>query len=616
MIKRTIFYVGIAAAIALAVYAYFHFSNSGTDLETPHLTYLPGDAQWIVEYNDHSQFEYDLQNLSTALGICTAGEGYRSILKSLDKEEFEKATMAISNCADPSTTLIVQTGQNLKGLEANGWMCKKQAKGIWSIFNKDVGSANDPALNNLVTYLKPTNKQRVITKENGIYSVHEISEIEGKMHLSGFVLDPGALSGQPAQEVDHRSFAEVLPGSVSSFQWSSMNASDGELKDNELKEHLIFGSKGKKFVALKMKIKTDKANTTFKNSNSKIAAVGNSQWLNDFIPEMKSATYYSLFKDWIICAASQGALEDYANAIDNGNWLSSSYYAELKDNLGMNISSLEYEKMDQGKWKLEQNAFANNDAYYNVVDIYSGEFKSSVASAQTTNTEETETITIVEVSGEPFEFVNHYTKATEWVIQDEDLSLVLMTKERAVIFKKKLDSPVMGEFKMVDALGNNKFQIAFNTENYIYLVDRKGRDVENFPIKLSATASNELAVVDYEKNENYRLLIALENGEVLNYKINGKKVSGWKYNAGTKAIIYHITHLKLGKKDYLFTLNEDYDIQLLDRRGIVRHPLEEQPKGLDSFAFEIFEKNNIQESGIRYQSNGQQVEFVFGKGRS
>ena len=62
MIKRTIFYVGIAAAIALSAYAYFHFSNAGVDTETPHLAYLPGDAQWIVEYNDYSQINYDLQN--------------------------------------------------------------------------------------------------------------------------------------------------------------------------------------------------------------------------------------------------------------------------------------------------------------------------------------------------------------------------------------------------------------------------------------------------------------------------------------------------------------------------------------------------------------------------
>ena len=123
-------------------------------------------------------------------------------------------------------------------------------------------------------------------------------------------------------------------------------------------------------------------------------------------------------------------------------------------------------------------------------------------------------------------------------------------------------------------------------------------------------------MIDYEKNENYRLIQALDNGKVENFTIGGSRVKGWKYKTVEKAVIYPITHLKLGNKDYLFTLNEDYEIQLLNRQGQVRHPLDDQPKGLDSFAFEIFEKGNIQESGILYNSKGEQKEFVFGKGSS
>ena len=334
---------------------------------------------------------------------------------------------------------------------------------------------------------------------------------------------------------------------------------------------------------------------------------------------MNNANHYSLINGWVLCANKSEDLSAYAKLIAESNWSNSNSYSSISEKMGMNLASVEYNFSDEGSIEIVQNVFTKEGQHYNIVDVLDSdnlvlaEKKNEEVEREENPPSENES----EINfAEAFTFVNHYTREKELVVQDKENNLLLMSKDHQIIFKRKLDGPVIGQFKMVDALKNNKYQLLFNTGNKIYLIDRKGRDVEHFPIKLDSPASNELAVLDYDGDKNYRLFIGLDNGEIRNYTIKAKRVNGWKYQKREKAIIYPVTHLRLGSKDYLFTLNEDYEIQLLDRKGKIRHPLEQQPEDLENLAFEIFKESKIQNSGIRYMVNGKEKEFVFGKSSS
>ncbi|MEM7161409.1 MAG: hypothetical protein AAF487_03115 [Bacteroidota bacterium] len=622
MLKKLVSYSLLGGAIAIGAYAYFHFN---ADQKEGHfsLDYLYPNADYIIELNAPDQGNLPLTSLSNILPqACKANKDYPQILAALDAAQFQKAYLAVFNC--DKTCLLLESSQNLNRLDIPNWEIKKAAKDRWLIQDGDILTDDNLNYDQLSSFLKPIKNARAIVKnKEGIYSVHEIQNEKDNFHFTGFVLDESNKKMAGAN-MDLNAVTALLPKACDQFVWQALAEEDTEFKENELNEFIHFsipnGSREVSYTALRMKINSNRAQKTFKVANSSIGSIGNSKWMEDQIPQMKLASHYSLFRDWIVCASSKDDLETFARVIKKGGWNKNADFPLFQSKLGMNLNSLEYKKLDGGAMEIVQNVYTTEGQHYNIIDVLDPNDDIQLAD----NLEQPEPIEpdnfelreIADSPIEPFEFINHYTRAIEWVIQDDDLNLVLMDANKEIIFKRKLDSPVMGDFKMVDALKNNKYQLLFNTEKFIYLIDRKGRNVENFPIELDDLASNELAVLDYEQNQNYRLVIGLDNGSVLNYGIDGKRIKGWKYEHSDKAIIYPVTHMRMGSKDYLFTLNEDYEIKLLDRRGKERHPLQAQPEDLDNLAIEIFKENSIQNSGIRYKANGQEKEFVFGKASS
>ena len=120
-----------------------------------------------------------------------------------------------------------------------------------------------------------------------------------------------------------------------------------------------------------------------------------------------------------------------------------------------------------------------------------------------------------------------------------------------ILWKKEVDGPILSAIYEVDLLKNNKIQYLFNTQKAIYLVDRNGNFASNYPIKLKSPATNGIAVFDYEKNKDYRILVACENKSIYNLKIDGKAIDGWKFEKSKHAITKTIQHEVVDGKDYL-----------------------------------------------------------------
>ena len=165
---------------------------------------------------------------------------------------------------------------------------------------------------------------------------------------------------------------------------------------------------------------------------------------------------------------------------------------------------------------------------------------------------------------------NHYTNASEIFVQDTGNNIYLISNKGKILWKRKIDEPIESAVTQVDVFRNNKLQLAFNTKNNIYIIDRNGKDLTNFPIRLPDKASSELAILDYEKNKNYRLIIATNDGQILNYGIKGNRIKGWDYTNRKVAATQKITHLSIKNKDYLIAVYRDGSVKALDRKGNIR----------------------------------------------
>ena len=116
------------------------------------------------------------------------------------------------------------------------------------------------------------------------------------------------------------------------------------------------------------------------------------------------------------------------------------------------------------------------------------------------------------------------------------------------LWKKKIKQPVLGQISQIDIYKNGRLQLIFNTRNKIYVLDRNGNNVKQFPKTFNDPITQPLSVFDYDNNKNYRLLVT-QGSELLMYDKNGKKVNGFKYKKSNNSITSKPKHFRILNKE-------------------------------------------------------------------
>ena len=182
---------------------------------------------------------------------------------------------------------------------------------------------------------------------------------------------------------------------------------------------------------------------------------------------------------------------------------------------------------------------------------------------------------------------NHVTKNLDIVVQDAKNNLYLISKDGKVIWKKKINQPILGQISQIDIYKNGRLQLIFNTKNKIYVLDRNGNNVKQFPKTFNDPITQPLAVFDYDNNKNYRLLVT-QGRELLMYDKNGKKVSGFKYKKSSNNISSKPKHFRIINKDFIvFKIGNK--IKILNRKGRERININDD---INFSNQNIFEYNN------------------------
>lgn len=236
------------------------------------------------------------------------------------------------------------------------------------------------------------------------------------------------------------------------------------------------------------------------------------------------------------------------------------------------------------------------------------------AGANSVNTESWKLALDETFTRKPQLFTNHYSGEKEILIQDNSGQLYLISASGKILWKKKLDGAIMGEIIAVDIFKNGKLQMVFNTSGSLYALDRNGNSLEGFPVKLDE-ASSALSVFDYDNDRDYRFVIGLENGEVFNFGVDGKKVRGWKYK-NTGEAIASLRHFKIGSRDYILSLSEKGSINLLKRNGNVREKVSATAGEWIQDDYALYLGNSLAESGLYVANTNDQIMKVPFKGNS
>lgn len=161
---------------------------------------------------------------------------------------------------------------------------------------------------------------------------------------------------------------------------------------------------------------------------------------------------------------------------------------------------------------------------------------------------------------------NHLTDEKELVCVDAKNNLYLLSNTGKILWKRNISEKVLGEIHQIDYFDNDKLQLLFNTENYLYLIDRNGKNVSGFPIKLTIAATNGLTMFDYESNKNYRLWVPLKNNTCICYAINGKKLVDFSPVNNTG----EVRRIMLQQKDYFILIDSLGKTDIVNRKGETR----------------------------------------------
>jgi len=216
------------------------------------------------------------------------------------------------------------------------------------------------------------------------------------------------------------------------------------------------------------------------------------------------------------------------------------------------------------------------------------------------------------VSMKPTLVINHYTGYKEVAVQDDGNTIYLLSSAGKVLWKKHLGEIILSDVHQIDVYKNNKFQMLFNTGNKLYLLDRNGKDVEGFPVKLKSTATNALAVFDYDNEKDYRILIAGKDQNIYNYDKTGKLIKGWDCAKTKSPVKLPLQHFTLNTKDYIVAIDSSGNVMVLDRKGSERLQINEQLPVSDNNNFYIKKGKDINKTRlIATDSIGQVVKLFF-----
>lgn len=300
---------------------------------------------------------------------------------------------------------------------------------------------------------------------------------------------------------------------------------------------------------------------------------------------------YAAFRDEnLVFASSQKGLENYLDDMDSDETLRDdsdfesiersaeskanlNVYANvnkmyaLRDNLfnadinkGLEKNEEIYRKFNAASWQV----VCENGIYFNSVNLsYQQKPKKDVRSSWQCSLG-------AELAIKPQIVINHNNKAEKEIIaQDVNNQLYLISADGKILWSAPVSGKILGEIYQVDYYNNGKLQYLFNTSEKIYLVDRAGNSVANFPITLKSPATNGVNVFDYNNNNKYRYFVACEDKKVYAYDHEGKIINGWTFGKTAGKVTAPINHFRVSNKDYI-VFSDETKVYIQDRRGETR----------------------------------------------
>ena len=289
----------------------------------------------------------------------------------------------------------------------------------------------------------------------------------------------------------------------------------------------------------------------------------------------ENAKYFLTYDEFTIFSDSIDSLKSILSDILNNNTLANTEaFKSISDHLSDEASLFIFKNSKSLSKLLDKNVkgynanavqFIYEDDYAHVNGIIQ---KFKKRSALNSVTESFTTTIEADIISAPQTVKNHVTGAHDIAVQDVNNVLYLISSSGSILWKKQLRGKILGKIEQIDMYKNGRLQLAFATPKRLYVLDRNGNNVSPFPLQFNDNITQPLAIFDYDKKKNYRLLVT-QDKNLLMYDAKGRSINGFSYQENGSKINSQPKHFRIGSKDYI-TFAAGNQLKILNRQGKVR----------------------------------------------
>ncbi len=171
--------------------------------------------------------------------------------------------------------------------------------------------------------------------------------------------------------------------------------------------------------------------------------------------------------------------------------------------------------------------------------------------------------------GQPHIVKNYTDRKPEVIVQDAAYNVHLIGNDGKILWTRNLGDALCGKVLQIDYYNNGKLQYLLSTTRHLYLMDRLGRIVGEFPVVIPAGQRIEhLSVIDYDNSKNYRIAAATHEGNIYLYDKDGRPLDGWQPKSLSGGLTAPLTHLRVAGRDCILALQKNGIVSVLKRDGV------------------------------------------------
>jgi hypothetical protein len=302
--------------------------------------------------------------------------------------------------------------------------------------------------------------------------------------------------------------------------------------------------------------------------------------------------WYTLAGDFVVFANSPSALTNYISAIELGKTLDknenfTAFSFNLSKSSTINLL-LELNEFDaQGEYFLS-NSPKNNilSTFLNAINLLSFQFSpnepyfytSFSANHRKKYKEEKPYLWKFQLESKLASQVFTVKNTQDVIVFDELFIMYCISSQGNLKWKKRLDSPLLGNVHEITNSKTKVSQLLFNTKDYIYLLNPDGEQVPGFPVQLLTSATNGLTI--YSNSNEQRIVMAQSNKKVYNYTMEGMQVKGWKLPEFENIVSEQITCFEVKNKIFMVIEEDNGRSFILDKFGSrtnINKPVDKAP---------------------------------------